>query len=45
MDVYYALSQNVCQLHAFYILQNDHVDNSNWVFCTPNYALTQSASW
>ena len=36
MDVYYALSQSVCQLYAFYVLQNDRGDNSFWVFCIPN---------
>ena len=36
MDVYYALSQSVCQLYAFYVLQNDRGDNSIWVFCIPN---------
>ena len=36
MDVYYALSQSVCQLYASYVLQNDRGDNSIWVFCIPN---------
>ena len=36
MDVYYALSQSVWQLYAFYVLQNDRGDNSIWVFCIPN---------
>ena len=36
MDVYYALSQSVCQLYAFYALQNDRGDNSIWVFCIPH---------
>ena len=46
MDMYYALSQSVCQLYAFYVLQNDRGDNSIWVSVSliPNYALTQSAS-
>ena len=29
-------SQSVCQLYAFYVLQNDRGDNSIWVFCIPN---------
>ena len=36
MGVYYALSQSVCQLYAFYVLQNDRGDNSTRVFCIPN---------
>ena len=34
--LYYALSQSVCQLYAFYALQNDRGDNSIWVFCIPH---------
>ena len=36
MDVYYALSQSVCQLYAVYVLQNDRGDNSICMFCIPN---------
>ena len=40
----YGCVQSVCQLYAFYVLQTDRGDNSIWVFCIPNYALTQRAS-